>query len=94
MLVRISETIDYYSEKDGQLSSAAGELLDAEMKPDQNATQAEHQALNKHFQEVSRNIDREADERLCWKIGFTLGFRSAIGLPSDNLYRLWEQERR
>ncbi|MGD0798330.1 MAG: hypothetical protein ABR910_11460 [Acidobacteriaceae bacterium] len=86
LLIRISETIDDYDEKDGELSSEALEFAHQEMKPDHRASPAQREALNNYFEEISANVDHQADQRLYWDVLFTFGLLTSLSYVLQSVY--------
>jgi hypothetical protein len=76
---RIAITIEQYSEKQSELSNLGTVILEGHMKlDDRNASSAEHVAFDHRVETAVQSVRHEADERLWWNIGFTLGLLTSL----------------
>jgi hypothetical protein len=86
LLIRISETMDDYDVKDGELSSESLEFIHQEVKPDHRVSPMQRQALTKYFERISANVDHDADQRLWWDFLLTFGLLTSLSYILQSLY--------
>ena len=86
LLLRISETIDNYDQRDSGFSSAALQFAHQEMKPDHKVSPEQRRALDRYLEAVTANVDHEADERLWWDLLFTFGLLTSLSYLLQALY--------
>lgn len=86
LLMRMSETVDDYDQKDGGLSGEALQFAHQETKPDLKVSPMQRRALDHYFEAITANVDHQADERLWWDLLLTFGLLTSLSYLLQSLY--------